>query len=76
MVHSLLQKLNMAGPYMAYLQRPIVKKKSTMSEMGLAYFICILFFKINQRPIFMYLADNCPFVGPLVPLFWISSDVF
>ena len=30
--------------------------------------------KINQ-PIFIFLVDNCPFVGPLVPLFWISGDV-
>ena len=34
------------------------------------------FFKlIGHRPIFIFLADNCPFVGPLATLFWISSDV-
>ena len=30
-------------------------------------FFCFFFF--------LFLADNCPFVGPLAPLFWISSDI-
>ena len=25
--------------------------------------------------LFFFLADKCPFLGPLVPLFWTSSDV-
>ena len=33
------------------------------------------FLKIGHRPIFIFFADNCPFVGPLAPLFWISGDV-
>ena len=31
-------------------------------------FFCLFFFKV-------FLADTCPFLGPLVPLFWISGDV-
>ena len=37
--------------------------------------LLLSFFKIGHQLIFMFLADNCPFVRPLVPLFWISGDV-
>ena len=30
---------------------------------------CFFFLKIGHRPIFIFLADNCPFVGPLAPCF-------
>ena len=32
---------------------------------------CILYFFFLKK----FLADTCPFLGPLVPLFWISGDV-
>ena len=28
-----------------------------------------------KKNFFKFLADTCPFLGPLVPLFWISGDV-
>ena len=31
----------------------------------------VLFFFFEKK----FLADTCPFLGPLVPLFWISGDV-
>ena len=36
--------------------------------MDLYQFLILIFFN-------KFLLDTCPFVGPLIPLFWISGDV-
>ena len=38
-----------------------------MAKIWIFFFFFFFFLK--------YLADTCPFLGPLVPLFWISGDV-
>ena len=38
-----------------------------LGYIGVACFFLLFFFK--------FLADTCPFLGPLDPLFWISGDV-
>ena len=41
----------------------------------------MIFFRVTRPTVFCicfffkYLVDTCPFMGPLIPLFWISGDV-
>ena len=54
-----------ANPYILYIL--LLKKLFQTPKMNDRGFFFFFFLK--------FLADTCPFLGPLVPLFWISGDV-
>ena len=66
-----------------FLISPIVTPSMSVLSLSIIAKISAIIkkYKLKQHPpIFFFflkfLADTCPFLGPLVPLFWISGDVF